>query len=339
MKMNGLKKLVLVLMIILLVTACSNPLTMLKSWLEDDETANINVIDTSNQPINQSELRDTILYYKDDNELLIPVMRKIQWTEGRGIAKEALKAMINNDVNRGDMKKIGLYPVIPNNTTIRGMTIRDGLCKVDVSHHFTSTSSKEAEETLIKSVIYTLTEFPTINEVQILVEGKTIEHMPYGTPIGQILMRKNINFLGKKPASDTVLVYYETIDEHNPMFVPVTQSIEVVDEISDANILDVLDSLLLGPPSESGLRTRIPNNTKIVGVEIVDSIAEVHLSSEILQLEKDKNMLERAVQSIALTTKEYYRYLKGVKIIVNGKAIKKEDDSDVFTILDYCNQY
>lgn len=339
MKRNILKKVALILMMMLLLTACGNPLTMLKSWLgDDDETASIDVIDTSGQPVSNSELRDTILYYKDENELLIPVMRKIPWTEGRGIAKEALKTMVDTSSNREDMVKIGLYPVIPANTEIRGMTIRDGLCKVDFSQHFISGVSKEAEETLVRSVIYTLTEFPTVNEVQILIEGKVVDYMPYGTPIGQILMRKNINFLGKKPASDTVLVYYENTDELNPMFVPVTQTIEVIDDVNDANILDVLDSMMVGPPDESGLQSRIPVNTKVVGIEITDSIAEVHLSQEILLLKDDKTVLKRAVQSIALTVKEYYGHLKGVKIIVNGKAIVNNGD-EVFPILDYCNQY
>lgn len=339
MKINLLKKVALVLLVVVLLAACSNPFTMLKSWLGDDETASIDVIDTSGQSINNSEFRDTILYYKDENELLIPVMRKIPWTEGRGIAKEALKTMVDTNMNREDMLKIGLYPVIPDSTEIRGMNISDGLCRVDFSQHFVSTGSKEAEETLVKSVIYTLTEFPTVNEVQILIEGKVIHNMPYGTPIGQVLKRENINFLGKKPAADTVLVFYENSDNLNPMYVPVTQTIEVVDDINDANILDVLDSMMSGPPSESGLQSSIPNNTQVMGIEMTDSIANVHLSNEILQLENDKNKLERAIQSIALTIKAYYSDLKGVKIIVNGKAIEKGDGNDVFKILDYCNQY
>lgn len=339
MPQNILKKTVLIMLLVLVLTACGNPVALLKAWLnEDKEEAVIDVIDTSGQQVNASGLRDTILYYKDNNGLLIPVMRKIQWPEGRGIAKEALSYMIDNQQNREDMAEIGLYPVIPNGTRILGMTIRDGLCKVDFSSEFLNAGSKEAEENLIKSVVYTLTEFPAVSEVEFQIEGKNIENLRHGTYIGSILKRENINYLGKKPAADTVLVYYENIDSNNPMFVPVTKPIEVIDDKSDANILDVLDSLMVEPPSESGLQSRIPVNTKVIGVEINDSIAEVYLSEEILEIKKDENVFERAVQSIALTLKEHYKNLTGVKIYVHGKIIASKNGEEIYSI-SYVNPY
>lgn len=340
MKIHTMKKLTIMILIMLLLTACSNPLTLLKGWLDtDNEEASIDVIDTSGQLTDESGLRDTILYYKDDNGLLIPVMRKIAWPEGRGIAKEALKAIMDTQENRDDMGKVGLYPVIPSNTQILGMTIRDGVCKVDLSKELLDVGSKKEEEVLMQSVVYTLTEFPTVSEVQLFVEGKRIENLRHGTYVGSSLKRENINYLGQKPAADTVLVYYENNDSLNPMFVPVTKPIEVVDDISDANILDVLDSLMLEPPSESGLTSKIPPDTKVMGVEITDSIAEVHLSEEILRIKDDENALKRAVQIIALTIKENYQDITGVKIFVDGEVIKVANGEDTYTIPYYANQY
>ena len=324
----------------LVLTACSNPIVMLKGWLgTDKEEASIDVIDTSGQQVANPELRDTILYYKDENGLLIPVMRKIPWTEGRGIAKETLKAMIDTQTNREDMIKVGLYPVIPSNTQILGMTIRDGLCKVDLSKGFLDIKDKKEEEVILQSVVYTLTEFPTVDKVQIYIEGDVISSLPYGTFAGDILKRENINYLGQKPAPDTVLVFYENTDLMNPMFVPVTKPIEIIDDVSNKNILDILDSLMVEPPSESGLQSRIPANTKVIGVEIADSIAEVYLSEEILLLSVDESIFERAVQCIALTMKEHYKNLKGVRIFVNGESLKTANGIDVFNVPNYPNQY
>ncbi len=338
--LNIMKKTALIILVVLLLTACSNPLTMLKGWLgTDEEEASIDVIDTSGQQIGDSELRDTILYYKDENGLLIPVMRKIPWTEGRGIAKEAMKAMVDTEENRQDMLKVGLYPIIPSETQVLGMTIRDGLCKLDLSRQFLNIKDKKEEETIIQSVVYTLTEFPTVDRVQFFIEGETVSNLPHGTFIGETLKRENINFLGQKPAPDTVLVYYENTDSMNPMFVPVTKPIEIVDDVSNTNILDVLDSLMIVPPSESGLQSRIPVNTKVIGVEITDSIAEIYLTEEILVLKGDENLFERAVQSIAFTMKEHYRNLTGIKIFVNGESLKTASGMDVFDIPSYPNQY
>ena len=338
--MNIKKKTALILLLMLVLTACSNPIVMLKGWLgTDKEEASIDVIDTSGQQVANPELRDTILYYKDENGLLIPVMRKIPWTEGRGIAKETLKAMIDTQTNREDMIKVGLYPVIPSNTQILGMTIRDGLCKVDLSKGFLDIKDKKEEEVILQSVVYTLTEFPTVDKVQIYIEGDVISSLPYGTFAGDILKRENINYLGQKPAPDTVLVFYENTDSMNPMFVPVTKPIEIIDDVSNKNILDILDSLMVEPPSESGLQSRIPANTKVIGVEIADSIAEVYLSEEILLLSVDESIFERAVQCIALTMKEHYKNLKGVRIFVNGESLKTANGIDVFNVPNYPNQY
>ncbi len=340
--MNIKKKtaLILLLMMVMILSACSNPIAMLKGWLgTDNEEASIDVIDTSGQQVADPELRDTILYYKDENGLLIPVMRKIPWPEGKGIAKETLKAMIDTQANRDDMMKVGLYPVIPSNTQILGMTIREGLCKVDLSKEFLNIKDKKEEEVLLQSVVYTLTEFPTVDRVQIFIEGEVISSLPYGTFTGEALKRENINYLGQKPAPDTVLVYYENTDSMNPMFVPVTKPIEVIDDVSNTNILDVLDSLMIEPPSESGLQSRIPLNTKVIGVEITDSIAEVYLSEEILSLKEDENLFERAVQCIALTMKEHYKNLTGVRIFVNGESLKTANGIDIFDVPSYPNQY
>lgn len=340
MKIHIMKKMTFIILIMLLLTACSNPLTLLKGWLDtDQEEASIDVIDTSGQQIDDSGLRDTILYYKDENGLLIPVMRKIPWPEGRGIAKETLSALLDNQSNREDMAKVGLYPVIPSNTQILGMTIRDGVCKLDVSKEFLNVGSKKEEEVLIQSVVYTLTEFPTVDAVQLMIEGETLESLTYGTTLGSSLKRENINYLGQKPAADTVLVFYENNDSLNPMFVPVTKPIEVVDDISDANILDVLDSLMVEPPLDSGLQSSIPPNTKVMGVEITNDIADIYLSEEILGLKDDEGLFKRAVQSIALTVKEHYIEIVGVRIFVNGEAIVAANGSDTYDIPYYANQY
>ena len=235
------RKLVFVVVLVLLITVFTNPLEMLKGALGHGDQIAQEIIDTSGSSIDGEDMRDTILYYKDENGLLTPVMRKIAWTEGRGIAKQALSAMINTPKNYEDMIKIGLYPVIPSSTQILGMTIRDGTCKVDFSKDFTNIVSKEEEENLIQSVVYTLTEFPTVDEVQFMVEGEIINNMPYGIQIGRPLKRDNVDYTGKKPSLDTVLVYNESISESDTTSVPVSS---LVEEPQHNKILSLLDTVI-----------------------------------------------------------------------------------------------
>lgn len=244
------RKLIFFVVLVLLITVFTNPMEMIKGALSDEDEIAQEIIDTSGSSIDSEGMRDTILFYKDENGLLTPVMRKIAWTEGRGIAKQALNAMINTPENYEDMIKIGLYPVIPSSTQILGMTIRDGICKVDFSKDFTSIKNKEEEQNLIQSVVYTLTEFPTVDEVQFMIEGEIMNNMPYGIQIGMPLKRDSVNFTGKKPALDTVLVYNESGSESNPTSVPVTTQVEAPKDNKVLNLLDTVMDDVKGHTSE-----------------------------------------------------------------------------------------
>lgn len=234
------RKFIFVIVLLLLISVFPNPIERLRGVFKEEEQPEI--IDTSVDPFEKSGMRDTILYYKDENGIITPVMRKIEWTEGRGIAKQALRAMINTPKNYKDMIKIGLYPVIPSSTQIIGMNIRDGLCKVDFSKDFTNVVNKEEEQNLIQSVVYTLTEFPTVEEVQFMIEGKVVNNMPHGVQIGEPLRRENVNYIGKKPALDTILVYNESVNETNTTLIPVTNQIQ--EEPKGNIVVNLLDNVV-----------------------------------------------------------------------------------------------
>lgn len=346
--MRKIKMLITLIILLMLISificiTVGNPLTCISSLLFNDSDEVVDVIETADEYYNNNEpeLRDTILYYKDKNGLLVPVMRKIPWSEGKGIAKTSLRAMIDTTANRADMENIGLIPVIPANTEILGMTIKDGLCKVDFSNAFTNVSSKSDEESLIKAVVYTLTEFETVDTVQFMIEGKIVENMTYGTNIEMPLRRENINYIGSQPSKNTVLVYYEneTVNDDS-LLVPVTKPIEIIDD-KDANILDVLDNLIAGPPQGLGLKSQIPKDTKVLGIKINDSIAEVHLSEEILKIKGNYKALNKSAESIALTVKEHYSDIAGIKLFAGGKVMNlgENEKKDILHITTFVNQY
>ncbi len=77
---------------------------------------------------------------------------------------------------------------IPSGTTLRGIKIADGLATVDFSDAFQANfhggSTEEAQT--VNSILGTLGQFPTIERVQILVEGKPIEalsQLPLNDPL------------------------------------------------------------------------------------------------------------------------------------------------------------
>ncbi|WP_129595981.1 GerMN domain-containing protein [Anaerophilus nitritogenes] len=330
----------LLLCIIIGVTVFTNPFKMVKGLFSNEELAS-NIIESNEDSEEETALRDTVLYYKDDKGFLIPVMRKIPWTQDRGIAKMALNSMIDTPGNREDVKEIGLQPVIPSNTQIRGMTIKDGLCKVDFTTEFLNYVSKEEEESLIKSVVYTLTEFPTIDQVQLRVNGKVLSGLTFGTNIANAMTRDNINYVSKENNDQKVVVYYEgTANGLSSYFVPVTKSIKKEDA-TPVNVLDALDALVEGPPEGIGLYTEIPKGTQIIGVDLNESIATINLTEEVLDIIENDQAAASMAKTFGLTLKEQYPSIAGVKLCVNGKELRigESKTEEPIIVPTFANQY
>lgn len=294
--------------------------SMLKTFFSKEEQQVPTLIES---PEDDQSLRNTVLYYKDDKDYLVPVMRKIPWPEGRGIAKASMKALVDNPANRSDMENIGLTPILPANTEILGMSINDGLCKVDFTADLKNYGSKEEEMAIVKSVVYTLTEFPTVEEVQIMIEGESPSMLTYGLDVSKPLARNDINYTGKGKDKGKVIVYYQgTVNGMENYFVPVTKDIQIAENES-VTVIRTLETLIEGPSEDSGLFSVIPSSLQIRNVDVLDGVAYVDFSEEIEEI-KDENIAQDMIKSIALTLKEYYKndvMVEKVSIMSNGKEI------------------
>lgn len=294
--------------------------SMLKTFLNKEEQQVPTLIES---PEDDQNLRNTVLYYKDDKGFLIPVMRKIPWPEGKGIGKAAIRSLVDNPANRKDMENIGLVPVLPANTEILGMSIDEGLCKVDFTADFQNYVDQEEEVAIVKAVVYTLTEFPTIEKVQIMIEGEQPKKLTYGLNLSQPIARKDINYSGSGKSKGKVIVYYQgTVNGMENYFVPVTKDIEVAENES-VTVIRTLEMLIEGPAENSGLFSSIPCSLQVRNVDILDGVAYVDFGEEIKEI-KDESIAQDIVKSIALTLTEYYGndvMLEKVSIMADGKEI------------------
>jgi len=284
-------------------------------------------------------MRETVLYFKDKQGLLVPVMRRIPWEEG--IAKLALRNMIDTPELRESLSRIGLYPIIPAGTKILGMAIDPdtGLCKVDFSREVLNVESKEDEENLIDGVVYTLTEFPTIKEVQFLVEGKTVPTFTHGTATSGTFKRGNINLTGNIIESGSkVVVYYkgENYEENFEYYVPVT--IPTLAPVP--NMYTALELLFDGPPSELELTSDIPEGVTFHGVDVSNGTAYVDISFDTDYPSDIDVVLNGMVRNIGLTLSQF-EDIQEVELLIDGKTLE-DAGLDVYindTIPTFANEY
>lgn len=296
---------------------------------EEDEIQVVRSDEYKVTEIEDEGMRKTVLYFKNNDNYLVPVMRRIPWEEG--IAKATINNMVDSPELRESLSETGLLPVIPAGTEILGMAIDDetGLCKINFSENILNSESEKEEETLIKGVVYTLTEFPTVKKVQILVGGKEMETMNYGSNISEPIARENINLIGDvEQGRSKVVVYYKGQTDNNyEYFVPMT----VPTLAPTANVYSALDMLFEGPPEDSGLYSELPEEVRLHGIEVKDGTAYVDVYYDSYLEESDEVNISDIIKNIGLTLSEFEE-IETVELLVDGEIINS-------TVPVFANEY
>lgn len=295
---NKIISLILIIFIALSLTACgtldmmvglkeeNNPdiadLTDLTDFeIVDDtigEEALEEVIETITVTVDEAKMVDIMAYYEDENGFVVPVNTEIPWEEG--IAKATLRSMVVGSETEKRIAQSGLNGVIPEGTDIRGMSIKDGVCRVDFGKNILNTATYEEEENMISAITYTLTEFSTISKVELLVEGQALATLSNGYAISSGFARENINLYG---SSDGVnyTVYYKAPDtEVAGHYVPITFSAAKI-----ANpVATVVEKLFAGAPDDTVLSNNIPLGVNLRNVKVIGDTAVVNLGVEAVNL-------------------------------------------------------
>ena len=126
---------------------------------------------------------DISVYYPDVNATgLVAVTKTVKAQEAEKY-KAAVEALLAGTDDKN------LTAVFPKKTKLRKVSVSGGVAKVDFEKNLTSgfVGGSTGEEMLVCSLVNTLTEFPEIKKVQILVEGKEIDalsgHLDLSRPV------------------------------------------------------------------------------------------------------------------------------------------------------------
>lgn len=93
--------------------------------------------------------------------------------ESRIMKKDELFAeTIINEIIKGPSVKSNLAPVLPKNTRIISMSIKDNVAYLNLSEEANIEMTLIKEETCLKSIVFSLTQISTINKVKIFINNK-----------------------------------------------------------------------------------------------------------------------------------------------------------------------
>ncbi|MGE4283550.1 MAG: GerMN domain-containing protein [Clostridia bacterium] len=301
-------------------------------------------VDGATSKAGSSEDRYTTFYYQDQDGLLIPITRKTPRVEG--IAKTAIHSLIDMPVIREDVGRVGLYPVLPRGAVINGMTIKDGTAVIDFNEKLINYDSQDDESNIMSSIVYTLTEFDTINKVQVLVNGNKISGQKSENRSDIPMLRNGINSLDgyinhSEENKEPIEVYFvKLINNKYKYYVPITKYINKPTGDFD-RYSRTLNELIKGEAGNNGLKSYIPKNTTLKGVQVEGQMVILDFDDEILSGTATDASFNTMLDQIVLCFKQFGR-VKKVKVLVNGKPLEFPVDYKGKEALDvpvYVNQF
>lgn len=123
--------------------------------------------------------RTTVSIYLVKNEngniYLIPVYRKIEnYKKIESKIKKTLEELIKgpNELE----KKENIFSCLNENTKIIDLKLEDGILNINFTKEVEEGGGTQTMETRIAQIVYTATQFPEIEKVRFLIEGKTINY-------------------------------------------------------------------------------------------------------------------------------------------------------------------
>lgn len=135
----------------------------------------------------KEEKLDIKVYYPNEQGTkLIAVKRQVT------VGKTDKYTAAMNSLLEGTKEK-GQTAIIPKQAKLRSVKVENGVAKVDFSQELVKNfvGGSTGETMLVGSVVDTLTEFPEVKKVQILVAGKSVETLAGHMDLSQPLSRMN----------------------------------------------------------------------------------------------------------------------------------------------------
>ncbi|MDU0203547.1 MULTISPECIES: GerMN domain-containing protein [Paenibacillus] len=264
------------------------------------------------------------VYVKDAKGFVAPI--SLGLPKSVSVAKTTLEYMVDG----GPVSSLlpsGFQALLPKGTKVISLNVTsDKRAIVDFSKEFL-TYDQQNERKILEAITWNLTNFPTVEKVQLRVEGKDLKEMPKGkTPLDTPLARSmGINLEKAEDAefgqSTPVTLYFLNQNDQNyKYYVPVTRLVKRTDNIAKA----VVDQLIKGPDQKKGLASVLNAATEVKSINPADALITVDFSNKLLGA--DQKAPEDALKSVILSLTENTGF-KQVQIKVDGAVKFTSSDS------------
>lgn len=291
---------------------------------------NKDVVTNEQMVAENTAIKKSVVFYLDGQGYMVPVMRKVPWEEG--IAKATLNKMVATPENVAEMDKSGLKFLLPSTVSF-DLDIKDGLARVDIRGGIGATN-KAQESDVISAVVNTLCKFPTVEKVQVLIDGKKVDKMKYGTDISKPLTAMDLNQEalpdGVKASNDNKLTLY-FLSKTGGFLVPVTRY-----SAQKATTEIAIRELLKGPADTATLDSVFPAGTTLEDITAGKDALSLNFSKEFSDLKNNPDLEKKTLKAIMLTLNQYDN-TESIIIKVDGKVYEPASGQETVTTFE--NEY
>lgn len=220
----------------------------------------------------------------------------------------------------------GLRSALPEGTRFQSIAVENGLCTVDVSSEFENRRyyNMSAQCLSLLSVVNTLTGLEGIERVEFTVDGNLL--IRYGSLFIDAPLERDERGVGpvRTGLGELDAILYLV---HGPekLLMPTPARVR---RSTTVPLPELLVRSLLQDPGTNGIRSCIPEGTRLNGVTVTDETCFVDLSEQYLNDPANLRSAGRVIAATLCALDEVDR----VQILVNG-AVPAEFDEELFGIL------
>jgi germination protein M len=267
------------------------------------------------------------LYYQDREGCLIPVTRRVE--KQLALANLAIKGLIDSSINREELEYFGLYPVLPMGTEILGINIKDGNAVIDFNEKLLDYETDTAERSIVASIVYTLTEFKTIEKVKILIKGNTINQLKFNTDLSDYISRENVlinsDRVNLEPEFKKLDIFlFRSLNDKFSYIIPMSMKIS---DISEDKLPKKIIGYLAKEKITDGYYSEFPKDTILIKSEITGSVLKLNFSKELMNI--GGTAREDGIIKQILYSSKQIKGIEKVMISVEGKSEYLPEGTDI----------
>ncbi len=238
------------------------------------ENINYEIVSDNNKEKN-------IVYLLDEDNY---ISRVISYFDSKTIEEEIVNKI--NILINGLSEYDNFYPLIPKDTKLNSIKVDKDSVYLDFSKEILSINSY-LEESMLESIVYSLTEINGINNIYISVDGKRLDKLPFSNKIINYPLTRNIGINKEYNINNLNNLYKTTVyflKDNNDIsyYVPVT----LVNNSNEEKVELIINELKSSINSQNNLKSFLTDKVKLLNYEIENDNISLVFNEQIKNVEE-----------------------------------------------------